>query len=200
MTKGSRILIAVAHVAMVCGVANAQCPNVGGAPQAEPLGALGVALKYLSNGPGGGNDRPEVRKSIFTTNALGVFDPVTSHALHLTLRKNSIVGPVMWAATIPPNALWTSTVTPAYVRWSFNDPSLAYGVRKARVRVYPSDLYTIEYVLGRNANVANAPLVPFVDNVHLMVEVESGGVGYCYDDVTLHCGGSGNTQKCSGGP
>jgi hypothetical protein len=47
-----------------------------------------------------------------------------------------------------------------------------------------------------NQNIANAPVVPNVDNVNLMVEIESGGVGACYEGTTNRCTGAGNTQNC----
>jgi hypothetical protein len=180
-------------------VVQAQCTNLTGnpPPQLEEYGANFVKLKYLSTGPGGGDDRPEVKKSTFTAPSLS-FDPNTLHTVHLTGRQNTIAGTTMWSLSIPPSlTLWTSTtLANGNVRWKYNDPSSAFGVKKAQVVAYVGGLHIITFVRGVNQSIVGAPLMPGVDNTHLTVEIESLGVGVCYDGTTTSCSGSGNTQTC----
>lgn len=65
-----------------------------------------------------------------------------------------------------------------------------------RVVSYPGGFYVIVKLLGRNTNIGNAPVTPNVDSAHVLVEIESGGTGICYDGGTAPCTGSGNTQTC----
>lgn len=180
-------------------VARAQCSNLSGnpAPQAEDYAANQVKMKYLSTGPGGLDDRPEVKKSAFTAPAL-VFDPQMQHTVHFTGRKNTIAGTVMWSLSVPPSpTLWTSTIlSNGNVRWRYNDPAASFGVKKAQIVAYVGGLFVWTYVRGVNQSIVGAPLVPGVDQIHLMVEIESLGVGVCYDGTTTSCAGMGNTQTC----
>ena len=194
----SRGLLAVSAVALgtllVPVFASAQCSNLTGnpAPTPEVYAANAVKLSYLPSGPGGGDDRPLLKKSPFMDPSLA-FDPQNLHSVHVTYRLNSIAGPVMWTTTIPPSlALWTQVGS----AWNFSDPATTYGVRKLKIRDYGGGLFIIVKLIGRNTNISNAPVVAGVDNVHVMVEIESGGVGTCYDGATSICLGSGNTQKC----
>lgn len=179
---------------------HAQCSNLTGnpVPQPEQYAANLVKLKYLATGPGFGDDRPEIQKSLFNAPSLS-FDPLTTHSVHFTLRKNTIAGPVMWTASVPPSGtLWTMTLLPnGNTRWRYNDPSATFGLKKAQIIQYGvGGAFVWTYARFVNQNVTNAPLAPGVDGVHLLVEIESGGVGACYDGVTAPCTGGGNTQTC----
>ena len=143
--------------------ARAQCSNLTGnpAPQPEPYAANKALLKYLSTGPGSGDDRPELYKSTFTAPSLA-FDPLTQHTVHFTFTKNTAAGPVMWTASVPPSAtLWTMTVLGnGNVRWQYNDPAATYGVKRAQIVRYTNapGLHVWTYVKAVNQNIANAPL------------------------------------------
>jgi len=169
------------------------------APQPEEYAANHVKLKYLNTGPGSGDDRPEINKSLFVAPGLE-FDPLTTHTVHFTLKENTIAGPVMWTATVPPSAtLWTVTVLGnGNIRWRYNDPTATFGLKKAQIIRYASfpDLHVWTYARFVNQNVTNAPLTPNVDNAHLMIEIQNGGVGVCYDGASNRCTGNGNTQNC----
>jgi hypothetical protein len=174
--------------------AHAQCTNLSGspAPTPETYAANLVLLKYLNTGPGSGDDRPLLKKSVFSAPSL-TFDPQNVHSVHITYSLNTVGGPVMWTTSIPPSVtLWTQSGT----AWNFSDPATTYGVRKMKIRDYGGGLFIITKMVGRNTNITNAPVVPGADNVYVMVEIESGGVGICYGGVTIACAGSGNTQKC----
>jgi hypothetical protein len=182
--------------------AAAQCNLLSGnpAPTTEPYGANLVLLKYLASGPGFGDDKPEIQKSTFMAPGFP-FDPATTHSVDLTIRKNNISGPIMWNTTIPPSTtLWTATtLVNGNVRWRYNDPSATFLVKKAQIiqgGPFLPGFYVWTYIRGTNSNIANAPVIPLVDQAHLTVQIANGGVGICYDGVTTACTGSGNTQRC----
>jgi hypothetical protein len=181
---------------LVASLAYAQCPNGTPGPQPEQYAANQLKLKYLSTGPGGGDDKPELKKSAFN-GPLFAFNPATQN-LHVTIRANSSVGNLLWTTTIPAGAPgWTQvTLSNGNVRSKYNDPLTPYGVKKAQIVDYTIGLHIITKLLGANTNIANAPLVPLVDAAYLLVEIEQAGVGICYDGVTTPCTGSGNTQTC----
>ncbi len=180
-------------------LAHAQCSNLTGspAPTTETYGANYVKLKYLMNGPGGGDDRPEVKKSAFSAPSL-TFDPLTTHTVHMTARKTSISGTVMWSLSVPPSAtLWTQTNLPnGNTRWKYNDPNATFGVKKAQIVGYTGGFFVVTYLRGVNQNIMAAPLIPGTDQLHLLVEIENAGTGICYDGIADTCQGSGNTQIC----
>ena len=177
----------------------ATCPNIGGSPTAEQFAANRVNLKYLPTGPGGGDDRPELKKSSFTSTF--VFDPLATHTVAVTIQKNSSAGPLLWTASVPASStLWTHALLPnGNERWKFNDPLLTYGVRKAQVvRNTAINLYVVTYFLGRNQNISNAPVAAGSDVGYVMVEIYDPitSTGVCYDGTSLPCQGIGNTQVC----
>lgn len=167
---------------------NAQCTNLTGSPAPTPSYYLAnrVRLAYRSNGPGFGDDRLVWKKADF-----GVppgFDPINTHSMHVTVRKNGIAGPVLWSTSIPPSNLWAATGP-----WfRFRDPATTYGVRMIRLPQVGGPMRAFK---ARNVNITNAPLVPGVDTLHVLIEIESGGVGVCFEG-TATCVGSGNSQRC----
>lgn len=195
----SRFLgLAVAAALLAPAAVRAQCVYVTGSPQPEQYAANQVKLKYLSTGPGFGDDKPELKKSAFTAPSLG-FNPQTVHSVHVTILKTNISGPTMWSTTIPPSTtLWTQNVlSNGNVRWKYNDPLVTFGVKKAQIVAYVGGFHVITKLLGANGNIANAPLAVAVDPVHVLVEIDDGaGNGVCYDGGTQPCTGSSNTQTC----
>lgn len=186
---GVLALVAAAPLAV-----RAQCTNLTGspAPTAEQYAANLIKLSYLPTGPGSGDDRPILKKSLFTAPSLA-FDPLTTHTLHVTMTKNTLGGPLLWSTSIPPSStLWTNVGN----KWVFSDPATTYGVRKIKVVSFPGGAYVITKLLGRNTNISNAPVAAGVDNAHVLVEIEAGGTGICYDGDTGACTGTGNTQTC----
>src|SRR6185295_12659062 len=89
--RSSFVLIAVT-ILLQAAVASAQCPNVGGAPQAEQYAANKVRLKYLITGPGGGDDRPELYKSLVITTLPSTFDPSAVYSVHVKFLLNGNQG------------------------------------------------------------------------------------------------------------
>src|SRR5262249_21696611 len=99
--------------------------------------------------------------------------------------------------SIPPYPAWVgTTLSNGNVRWRYNDPLAPYGVKKAQIIHNPTGFFLITKLLGSGTNITNAPLLPGTDNVHVLVEVENGGTGFCYDGTTSVCTGTGNTQVC----
>src|SRR5262245_5414102 len=136
--------------------AGAQCPNTGGGP---PVDAPMLAVKTsVHRGLGGlwgdGNDGYKVLKGTFT--AAGTIDPVTTHDVHLTIRKNGIGGPVVFSTMLPAGSFWT----PAGSGFSYFDPGDTYGVRRFIFKSFGGPgSYLITRIIGRNVSLANAPLV-----------------------------------------
>ncbi len=188
----STIAAALAVILLSAGVLRAQCPNITGnpPPQTEQYAANLVKLRYLGTGPGFNDDRPMLKKSLVQTGF--VFNPVTTHNVHVTFRLNSATGPTLWSASIPAGPLWTQVGN----KWFFNDPATTYGVRRAKIIDLGGGGYVIVYFRGRNTNVTNAPILPGTDNVYAIIEFEQSGSGLCYGGITMQCTGSGNTQTC----
>lgn len=157
----------------------------------EQYAANLVKLKYLATGPGFGDDKPMLKKSLFMWGTL--FDPIATHTVHVIM-QDTLSGLQLWSADIPPSALWTH---PSPNVWKFNDPLTTYGVRRAKVISVPGG-YVIVNLIGKNTNITNAPVTPNVSKAYVRVEIESGGVGVCYEgDSGLGvCVGGGNTQIC----
>ena len=156
-----RLTVGVTALAMMMPlIARAQtCTNLAPnpVPTPEQYAANAVFLKYLATGPGGGDDRPRLRKSASMNPAFVGLNLATTHSITVTIRKGSGVGPVMWVGTIPAGSgLWTSVNLPnGVVRWTFSDPTVTYGIRKARVLAYPGGLYIVDKFFGANQNIAN---------------------------------------------
>ncbi len=200
-TRSTTAFMAVLCLLAAPTLVHAQCSNLTGNPPptaTEEYGANRLRLKYLATGPGGGDDRPEISKSTFNAPAL-VFDPQFFHTSHFTIRKNGIAGTVMWSATLPPDAThWTSTtLSNGNVRWKYSDPAAPFGIKKAQFVEYVGGLHIWTYVRAVNASIVGAPLVPGVDQGHLLVEIENSGSGICYDGIASECSGMGNTQTCA---
>ena len=192
--RGLVYLIPLAVLAPMA--ARAQCSNLSGnpVPTPQPFASNLVKLRYLPTGPGFNDDRPLLKKSPFLAPSL-LFDPINTHTVHVTFRKNTVTGPIMWTANIPPSTtLWSHTGS----IFTFKDPATTFGVRKVKILSFPGGGYIIRFVKGMNTNITNAPLVPNTDNVYVMVEIEAAGVGTCYGGVTTRCRGNGNRQKCRG--
>ena len=150
-----------------------------------------VKLKYLGTGPGFGDDKPMLFKSTFTWAT--PFDPIATHTVHVIIQDTN-TGLQLWSTDIPPGPLWTH---PTANKWKFNDQATAYGVRKAQVVGFPGG-YVITYIKGRNTNITNAPVTVNASKAYVRVEIESGGVGVCYEGDSGFgvCTGAGNTQTC----
>ena len=190
------VLVAIT-VVLQATAAYAQCPVVGGVPQAEQYAANKVRLRYLSTGPGFGDDRPELFKSLVTASLPSTFDPVNTHSVHVRILLNGSQAQVMSDITIPPNSNWTQTVVGLGTRWDYSDPLMTYGIRKARVIDFGNTSFLIVRWLGRNQNIGFAPLTPGVDNVTAEVELFDGAnLGVCYSGSSDACAGGGNTQTC----
>lgn len=174
----------------------AQCTNLVGnpPPQFEQYFPNFAKLAYRSNGPGNSDDKVILKKSVVWSPGFA-FDPVNTHTVHITLRRNNLAGPVLWSTSIPPSALlWTQTNR----GWKYSDPATtANGVRRIKIFDYGVGSYLIKKLVAINTNVTNAPLNPATDNVHALIEIEAAGVGMCLEGATYSCRGNGNSQRCS---
>jgi hypothetical protein len=202
MSKVRRVVFVGALAMLAPITVHAQtCTNLSGNPVPTPeiYAANAVFLKYLATGPGSGDDKPRLRKSTSMNPTFTGLDLAATHSITVTIRRGSGAGPVMWVGTVPAGSgLWTSVTLPGgVVRWTLNDPTVTYGIRKARVLDYGGGLYIVDKFFGANQNIGNAPVTTNVDPVHALVEIYDGsGAGTCYDGMTAPCTGGGNTQKC----
>src|SRR5690348_7078822 len=141
----SALVVLAAAILLQAAVASAQCPNVGGSPLAQQYAANKIKLKYMSTGPGFNDDRPELYKSLVAATLPSTFDPTTTYSVHVRFLLNGSQSNVMWDVTIPPNGMWTQTITSLGSRWDFFDPTVTYGVRQARVLDFGS-AYVVAWV------------------------------------------------------
>ena len=194
-------LAAITLVATIPSLASAQalCTNMTGLQTAvfEQWMPNGFILRLGSNGPGGGDDRIILRKTVFHSAGGPFFDPVSTHNLHITLRKNSHNGPILWSASLPAGTNWNQTASV----FRYADPTTSNnGVRLAKIRDYGGGQYIgIRHVI-RNQNLPAASIPGASDNVHMLLEYERNGIGACIEGVTSSCfvRPSGNVIRCSG--
>ncbi len=173
--------------------ASQPCTYVAGNANTEQYAANFVKLAYLGTGPGFNDDKPLLEKSLFAWG--GAFDPLLTHTVHVIMQDTN-TGLTLWTANVPPSAtLWTH---PAANKWTFSDPATTYGVRTIKVTAPSPGYYLITLLKGKNTNIMNAPVTANVSKAYVRVEIESGGVGVCYEgDSGLGvCTTSGNTQIC----
>lgn len=179
---------------------HAQCMNLTGNPGPEAAtNAGGVKFRYQADGPGGGNDRIVLKKSVSgPLVSTPAFDPQNIHTLHVTLSVNTPGGPVLWSASVPPSpGLWAPSGSNG---WTFDDPLLSFGVR--RIRILPlitsaGQFFVIKQLLTRDQNISNAPLLG-TDFPDIQVEVEDAGNGFCFGGPAVSCGGANPSvaQSC----
>jgi hypothetical protein len=190
MRTGLHLVFAASLLAAATG-ASAQCTNTGGgAPVPEPaLMVRMILIRGLGGIWGDGNDRFKALKGMF--NASAPIDPVTTHDVHITIRKNADSGPVIFTTTLPAGSFWSSSGA----SFVFADPSATYGIRKMIMKNAGSGFYIVTRILGRDVSLANMPLVSG-DDLHLTLEFESGGTGDCFGDDLPDCTYGAATQVC----
>jgi hypothetical protein len=168
----------------------AQCTHLSGSPlpTANPALASKIRLRAASGGLfGDANDKFKILKGFLSTS--GPIDPATTHQVHITLRKTNSAGPVMLAISLPPGPPWISLSGAGF---RYLDPLAPLAVRKFLVKgISPQYFYK---VIGKKASIASAPLTTG-DTIHMMVEIESGGVGDCFDTV-LPCTATTTAANC----
>ena len=184
--------ITLAALAVTCALAvpeaGAQCTHISGSPPPTdwmPIASKVVLRKAAGGLFGDGNDRFKVLKGHLPT--VVAIDPTTTDSVHITLRHTDEAGPTMLAISLPPGAPWAGGPTFTYV-----DTTASLGVRKARLKWFGEGY--VYKVIGRNASVLNTPILSG-DTVHLMIEIENGGVGYCFGR-TLFCNATGGGANC----
>jgi hypothetical protein len=157
--------------------------------------ARSVTLSYAGL-PGGGDDRPKVLKARFISPAS--FDPAATDDVHVTISNTGNAGIMFAASLTTASNLWTQP-NPARLRWLYREPlSLPpLGVRLAKLYEKPSgsQSYTLK-LIGKGANIANAPLNIATDDVGLTIEIESGGSGVCFATTLATCASAGGRDIC----
>lgn len=190
---GSCFRLAVVGAVLLVGAveARAQCANTGGGPP-TPTAMLMAKTSLLRVGAswGDGNDRLKAGKGLFA--ATTPIDPITTHNIHITLRKNGDSGPLVFATTLPVGSFWS----PSGPNFIYNDPASTFGIRRLILRDVGSGFYGITRLVGRNLSLTNMPLAPG-NTLHLMIEIESGGAGDCFADDLLACSYGAASQTCS---
>jgi hypothetical protein len=169
--------------------AGAQCTHIIGTPppSVAPILASKVMLK---KGPGGffgdGNDRFKLLKGILMTSVAP--DPVATDSFHITIRHTNDAGPTMLAISLPPGTPWV----PGSAGFAYTDPLSTLGVRKLIMKGAPT-VYGYK-AIGKNVSILNTPVVTG-DTIHLMIEIENGGVGDCFG-ATLTCTAAAAGATC----
>jgi hypothetical protein len=185
----------LAMLAVVCsfgvGAAGAQCTHITGTPppSAGPILASKVKLRKGAGGMfGDGNDRFGILKGFLFTTAPA--DPVTTDAFHITIRHTDENGPTMLAISLPAGTPWS---TSGFDRFAYLDPLATLGVRKITLKGL--GMQYVYKVIGKDVSVLNTPVITG-DDIHLMIEIENGGVGDCFG-ATLHCTATSGGANCS---
>ena len=134
---------------------------------------------------GDGNDRFKLLKGQLSTAA--PVDPVATDSFHVTIRHTDELGPTMLTIDLPPGAPWSGGLSFIYL-----DPLATLGMRKILLKSFGSDY--IYKAIGKNVSINNTPVLTG-DTIHLMIEFENGGAGYCFGGI-LHCTATGTGANC----
>lgn len=161
------------------------CPHVAFTAPVAMTGVKKVILGYGGSGPGSGDDKPKVVKAEFTTGAS--FNPATTDDVHVTLTNTTTSATLFAAALTQASALWVQP-NPAKNNWKYKDPAAVpvAGVKVAKLKESPNASTNYQFKLvGKGTNIAG-PLAP-ADDLHLILEIETGGVGVCFDTTVTTC-------------
>jgi hypothetical protein len=171
------------------------CPHVfGGA--AIGMSAAKVLLNYRATGPGGGDDIPKLIKADFSTPT--PFDPDGADDVYVTLR-NTTTGKILHVGYMSTaSGLWTQPT--AAEKWIYvdTDTTTAPGTDVKRAKLHElappgSDAYRLR-MIGKFANIANAPITAATDDVEAIVEITPAGV--CAAVTMTTCSNAATRDKC----
>jgi hypothetical protein len=161
------------------------CPHVTGGVPAAMTAIKKVNLVYGATGPGAGDDKPKVIKAEFNSGA--AFDPDSTDDVHVTLTNTGPAGGAMFSATMAAGPPWVQN-NPAKNKWGWVVATPVGGVKKATLKEAPAGSMNYKFKLvGKEADISFAPLVVATDDVRVTLEIESGGVGVCFDATLATC-------------
>ena len=77
---------------------------------------------------------------------------------------------------------------PAKKNWKYVLATPVGGVKKALLKEAPNGSMAYKFKLvGKAGDISFAPLVVATDDVNVRLEIESGGVGVCFDTTLTTC-------------
>lgn len=175
------------------------CPHVALATPAL-MSAPQVEFKYRNTGPGGGDDRVKLHKNGAFFITLVTFDPDSVDNVHITLRRNTTTGADLWTTSLPAGPPWTQRTVSrrGHQQWNYKAPAPGTGylkglLRNALVAPFQSGLNRLTVVKADDTNIAG-PLAG--DDVTVILEIESGFAGLCFESTSTTCTGSATDEKC----
>ena len=170
------------------------CPHVTAAVPVAMTAVKKVILGYAGSGPGSGDDKPKVIKAEFSTGAS--FNPATTDDAHVTLTNTTTSATLFAASLTQASGFWVQP-NPLKNNWKYKDPNPipVVGVKVAKLKEAPAASTNYQFkMVGKAANIAG-PLGP-LDDVRVTVEVETGGVGVCFDSVLATCSSTPTKDQC----
>jgi hypothetical protein len=172
------------------------CPNVaGGAPVA--MTASKALLVYKASGPGSSDDIPKLIRADFSTAT--PFDPDSTDDVTVTLRNTTTGKTLYEGSATTASGLWTQAGSGAE-KWTYTDTDTTLppgtDVKKAKLQELSppgSDSYRFK-LIGRGANITNAPIAPATDDVEAIIEITPAGV--CAAVTLTTCSSTASRDKC----
>jgi hypothetical protein len=161
------------------------CPHVTGGVPVAMTAVKKVILGYGGSGPGSGDDKPKVVKAEFTSGA--AFNPATTDDVHVTLTNTGTSAVLFVTSLTQAGGLWVQP-NPAKKNWKYKDPAATpvAGVKVAKLKESPAASTDFQFkMIGKLTNIAG-PLAP-ADDVRVTLEIETGGVGVCFDSTLATC-------------
>lgn len=171
------------------------CPHVTGGVPVAMTAVKKVILGYAGSGPGGGDDKPKVIKAEFSSGA--AFNPATTDDVHVTL-TNTGTGAALFAADLTQASTLWAQPSPAKNGWKYKDPAPipVSGVKVAKLKEKPPASTNYQFkMVGKHTDIAG-PLAP-VDDVRVTLEIETGGVGVCFDSTLTTCANKPAKDFCT---
>jgi hypothetical protein len=159
-----------------------------------------VVLDYRATGAGAGDDRLQIVKAEFDS-ALAP-DPDSTDLVHVTLRRNTVSGPVLFTTTLTPaSGLWAQP-DPARRRWIFRDRTkpFEFGINKALLKETTPDHYVLT-MSSKDIDIATA--LGSGNAVYLVIEIQidegsnfSFHRGACADGTLSTCANKPTKDSC----
>jgi hypothetical protein len=155
-----------------------------------------VLLIYKATGPGSSDDIPKLIKADFSTAT--AFDPDSTDDVTVTLR-NTTTGKRLYVGSMTTaSGLWTQPSAAEKWKYLDTDTTLPPGtdVKKAKLQELSppgSNNYRFK-MIGKSANIGNAPIAPATDDVEAIIEITPAGV--CAAVTLTTCSSTPSRDKC----
>jgi hypothetical protein len=165
------------------------CPHVAFTAPGGLQPIKKVLLRYKGTGPGDGDNVFKVIKFEFTTGT--PFDPATTYNVHVTLTNTGPGKGVILSQTLVAGPPWARP-NPAKNKWTWKDlppnPPFPLSVKSALIKEAPAGSTDYQFkMIGGEASFTNVPLAIATDDISVLVEIETGGVGLCLQGTNVSC-------------